>query len=644
MKLVRLVLKNIGPFCEFTTFDLSTSYEKNLVLIGGKNGSGKTTFLKALKIGLFGPYAFGHKGVNESYINEVESLLNYKVEKNDKAFFAINITFDVVDSFVKRSYEIRRYWRYKNSKLIEKVEIISKGKKLQPDEVFRVTKSLQEKFPPKLIDSALFDGEKIAELIEKGKEDTYLEEIFYAVFNLNYLQKLQLDLHDYITESIKVNIISSDEMKLYSKSVEIKALSKEISSLTHLIMKNKGYYEKKLRVKEILDSSINDYNGLSHEEKNILVSEISQIEKDKVRVINIIKDILDEESIYLFNLKLLGRTKDTIERSRPLNYLEIIEEISSYLENESSLVEPLRKKMLEKVLDIDSFLSSTKNTRDQLNQLLKHFDIEYVSRVKEIIDSYSKLIENEKINKKITRSSQKTELIEKLNDVSIVANELNEIQNEIELLQSFLASKEELLSKEKRTFSELEKIVKKQQNVNASFKTARDIIKVLGESENLLVKKYLSKTEEAASIIFRKVIRKENYVKQILISEKFELSIVNSNGNVFPVNILSAGEKQLLISSIIFAFFKTANREMFFVFDTPLARLDKSNRTLFLNNLMSQISDQVIILSTDSEVDNELYRSAQNRINHTYTLKYDEVENVSKIEESYFTFMETTNE
>ena len=49
MKINRITLFNIGPYADINSFELDLSKEKNIVLIGGKNGAGKTTFFKAIK-------------------------------------------------------------------------------------------------------------------------------------------------------------------------------------------------------------------------------------------------------------------------------------------------------------------------------------------------------------------------------------------------------------------------------------------------------------------------------------------------------------------------------------------------------------------------------------------------------------------
>ena len=60
MKIKRLLVENIGPSVIDYAFDFDVSdITKRMVLIGGKNGAGKTTLFNAIKICLYGCFAYG---------------------------------------------------------------------------------------------------------------------------------------------------------------------------------------------------------------------------------------------------------------------------------------------------------------------------------------------------------------------------------------------------------------------------------------------------------------------------------------------------------------------------------------------------------------------------------------------------------
>ena len=59
MIIKRLVLHNFGVYAETNEFRFKT--KKPIVLIGGLNGRGKTTFLNAILLSLYGANSFAYK-------------------------------------------------------------------------------------------------------------------------------------------------------------------------------------------------------------------------------------------------------------------------------------------------------------------------------------------------------------------------------------------------------------------------------------------------------------------------------------------------------------------------------------------------------------------------------------------------------
>ena len=73
-----------------------------------------------------------------------------------------------------------------------------------------------------------------------------------------------------------------------------------------------------------------------------------------------------------------------------------------------------------------------------------------------------------------------------------------------------------------------------------------------------------------------------------------------------------------------------------FIFDTPLARLDSENRTNFITKIISTISNQVVILSTDSEFVDINLKAVEDLIYKQYILEYDVKNGCTNVVEGYF--------
>ena len=65
----KLTIENYGVYAQKTEFDFSTTPKKPIVLIGGLNGSGKTTIFESIMIALYGKIYLGRKTTKKKYVD-----------------------------------------------------------------------------------------------------------------------------------------------------------------------------------------------------------------------------------------------------------------------------------------------------------------------------------------------------------------------------------------------------------------------------------------------------------------------------------------------------------------------------------------------------------------------------------------------
>ncbi len=164
---------------------------------------------------------------------------------------------------------------------------------------------------------------------------------------------------------------------------------------------------------------------------------------------------------------------------------------------------------------------------------------------------------------------------------------------------------------------------------------AKTILKTCEQLKEHLIESKLELVNKMCCAIFNQTVRKESYLSAIEIDSSFKLKLFSDDQEV-SLNYLSAGETQLLVSCIIWAMFKVSGRRELFVFDTPLARLDEENRLAFSNNIVCTISNQVIILSTDSEFIGKNYEMIADKVAIEYLLDYDDKNKITKVKAAYF--------
>ena len=162
MKIEKIVLYNIGPYVDKNQFDIRTDEKnKNIVLIGGKNGAGKTTFFKAIKTCLYGCRVWGFDAPGKEYFSIIGNLVNMKMQYDSsvKAYIEIVLLFD--DGKERNLYTLHREW-IKNKKAIEEFFLIKKnGQVLGEDDQADFSNYLLSIIPPDMFNFYFFDGESI---------------------------------------------------------------------------------------------------------------------------------------------------------------------------------------------------------------------------------------------------------------------------------------------------------------------------------------------------------------------------------------------------------------------------------------------------------------------------------------------------
>jgi DNA sulfur modification protein DndD len=118
--------------------------------------------------------------------------------------------------------------------------------------------------------------------------------------------------------------------------------------------------------------------------------------------------------------------------------------------------------------------------------------------------------------------------------------------------------------------------------------------------------------------------------------------LTGGDGHSLPFERLSAGERQLLATSILWGLAKASGRALPTIIDTPLGRLDSSHRRHLLERYFPVASHQVILLSTDEEIDEASLKHLKQFVGREYQLTFNEQDRSTQIEKGYFWNHETT--
>lgn len=347
-------------------------------------------------------------------------------------------------------------------------------------------------------------------------------------------------------------------------------------------------------------------------------------------------------------------------------------------------VEPILQLSSEQKSSINHLINKILTNKDNLTKSAtgKFTKISNISNdVKELREKLKSSVSEDALNTYL-------ETIHKLNE------EISKVQSTVAVNKSSLENKEAELSKLEYHLTRLKNEYSALlQNANV-LDMSTSLIDYLTELLANLTKDKIRLIEEEFINIFKIIIRKDNYVNSIVIDDTFNttlyinkeyvateiLNVINNLGfdgvikkygakfiddlfvhyNVnthddllqkinedfslayitlstkININDFSNGEKQIYILCLIWAIIKSSGVEIPFIIDTPYARIDETHRNALTTTYLPNISKQVIILSTNKEIDSELYQVVKPYVCDEYLLLYNTELRKTEVKNGYF--------
>jgi len=134
-----------------------------------------------------------------------------------------------------------------------------------------------------------------------------------------------------------------------------------------------------------------------------------------------------------------------------------------------------------------------------------------------------------------------------------------------------------------------------------------------------------------------KLLRKELLITDLRIDpETYAVELRGEGDEELLAGQLSAGERQLLAVALLWGLARAGGQPLPVVIDTPLGRLDGSHRDRLIERYFPQASHQVILLSTDQEIDEQAWSKLRRYVGHAYELAFDEGAAGTIIRTGYF--------
>ena len=143
--------------------------------------------------------------------------------------------------------------------------------------------------------------------------------------------------------------------------------------------------------------------------------------------------------------------------------------------------------------------------------------------------------------------------------------------------------------------------------------------------------------QEKTFEMYKMLSSKAGLIKDLEINDKtYEIIIRDKSGHEMKKSGLSAGEKEVFALSLLWGLAQTSQLNLPIIIDTPLSRLDSVHRDNIVKHYFPNAANQVIILSTDTEVDNNYFKNLEPHLTGAARLEFNHNNEITSVKEGYF--------
>ena len=670
MKLKKITLENFGLFRGQNTIDLNTRKRygkvKPLILIGGKNGAGKTTVLESLRLCLYGARALGDRVSNRDY----DDYLKGRIHRDDSALInpssaSVGLTFDHSQLGERHEYEVTRSWEIAGNKVATFLNVTKDGEALDAIDEENADEFLRDLIPPGVSQLYFFDGEKIQQLAEADEEDIALSDAIRNLLGLELIDRLQSDLKIYSNRMIGKDSNAEIASKIKGLTKSIAAQKKVVLSAQRDLDEANSEFDQTRKDIARQESRIAKEGG-AYANKREVIEE--QRRNHSARVSELENDIRRQaENLLPFTLlpELLKKLKTQIAAEHEVQRLDVVDQVvtkridacdkavKSLLKEYSGELKPKLAKKLQG--EINSTLSQLTDRPKDLKDVAIVHNLSEVQRTKilgvmervqeEVPTQIADLSESlERETRGLQKAEQDLKKVPSEDQLKPMVEAINELNQQLGSRQTLAKQKQAAINSANFALKDLERQMIKLESSNKDAsklhekqQLTQDVQVVLEKYREKLLLSKASELSESLKNRFSMLWRKGDRAKRIEIDPvSFEVTLFDRHDRAVPKKELSAGEKQMYAISILWALADVSGRPLPIVIDTPLGRLDADHRSHLIERYFPHASHQVIILSTDTEIDEDYFTELQPAMSHAIRLDYNHEEVRTEVEAGYF--------
>lgn len=659
-----LVLCDVGPFAGEQRIRLAPSpAHKPIVLVGGLNGSGKTTILEALLLALYGALTPGVSRRATSHERYLQQLVNRHCDPTVGA--RLELAFRSINNGTWHQFRITRRWWAAGERIRESLEVSRDGV-LDPVLTEAWPDHVEALAPRGVAGLFFFDGEQIEAFADLDAAKELVRTAIGGLLGLDLLDRLQDDLA-VLERRNRVNATAGDEEKeaLHARQTHVENLRRnEADALQTVEQAERDHAIARRRADEATHRLASEGGGL-YEARSQMQRRRDEAEATLKQRRSELIDALGGLGPLLLVEPLLNSTVNQALAEQHQADNQTVADLLA--ERDAKLLELLRdKRAAAKIQNaVEEFLASDlahRKTGDGVPNV--------VGTNSQTLTTAQKLLagdltaEREQLHARVDAlaAAQSTlddadRAIQAIPEEDAVADA---IQNHHDATEQLVKSQAQLdaakteyqdaVNRRKAADDRLQRELREAHDTLIGSDEARRMIASAARSRDTVAKlraaatrRHLSRIEALILDSVQTLMRKEDLIKEVKIDpQTCAVELLTHNGRPIRPRTLSAGERQLLAVSMLAGLARASGRLLPVVIDTPLGRLDLDHRKRLIQRYLPQASHQVIVLSTDTEITSEAVDRLGDAISHKIRLEHDPTTHATVAVDGYFPDEATT--